>query len=186
MATNAERPAIVGVFGDRADAERAVDELQRSGFRDEQIGFARRDDRKHEPEGGTAMPRGKEAEAGEGMTTGALTGSVVGGLLGAAVAGLIPGIGPVLAGGILASALGGAAVGAAAGGLLGVLTNLGVPEEEGRYYEQEFQAGRTIVTVKADDRHQEAEAILRRFGAYDSASRGAAQPNSSSESERRV
>ena len=120
MATNAERPALVRVFADRADAERAVDELRRAGFRDEQIGFARRDDRKHEPEGGTAIPRGKEAEAGEGMTTGALTGSVVGGLIGAAVAGLIPGIGPVLAGGILASALGGAAVGAGAGGLLGV------------------------------------------------------------------
>ena len=184
MATNAERAAIVGVFEDRADAERAVDELRRAGFRDEQIGFAWRDDRKHEPEGSTAIARGEEAEAGEGMTTGALTGSVVGGLIGAAVAGLIPGIGPVLAGGILASALGGAAVGAAAGGLLGVLTKMGVPEEEGRYYEQEFQAGRTIVTIRADDRYRDAEAILRRSGGYDFADRRAGQPNIRSESER--
>jgi uncharacterized protein (TIGR02271 family) len=85
---------------------------------------------------------------------------------------LIPGFGPAIAGGILAATLGGAAIGAAAGGLLGALTGMGVPEEEARYYESEFQAGRIILTVQADGRRDEAINILRRYGAYDAASRG--------------
>jgi hypothetical protein len=76
----------------------------------------------------------------------------------------VPGIGPVLAGGILAATLGGAAVGAAAGGLLGALTAMGVPEEEARYYEREFEACCTIVTVTAPGRAQEAAAVLHRYG----------------------
>jgi len=87
---------------------------------------------------------------------------------------LIPGIGPVVAGGILATALGGAAIGAAAGGLLGALTDMGVPEEDARYYDNEFQSGRTIVTVQAGNRSQEAWDILRSFGARDASNRGAA------------
>ena len=49
---------------------------------------------------------------------------------------------------------------------------MGVPEEEARYYDEEFQAGRTLVTVKANARYQEAAAILRRHEAYDVESRG--------------
>jgi len=47
-----------------------------------------------------------------------------------------------------------------------------VPEEEAQYYESEFQAGRTIVTVQAGNRGSEAIAILRRNGAYDATTRG--------------
>jgi uncharacterized protein (TIGR02271 family) len=88
-------------------------------------------------------------------------------------AGLIPGVGPIIGAGILAATLGGAAAGAAAGGMLGALTGLGVPEDEAEYYEGEFKSGRTLLTVKADGRAQEATSILRRFGAYDIDSRGA-------------
>src|SRR5919202_424737 len=63
---------------------------------------------------------------------------------------------------------GGAAIGAAGGGLVGALTgSMGVPEDEARYYDQEFQSGRTIVTVKADGRYDEAQRILRDHDAYD-------------------
>ena len=184
MATT-ERSTAVGIFEDRDRAERAVEELGRAGFGHDQIGLAVR--------GGEAPREGTHPGTSEAMDlagetgsqasrefTGALTGTAAGGLLGAAAALLVPGIGPVLAGGLLAGALGGAAVGAAAGGLLGALTGLGVSEEEARYYDQEFQAGRTIVTVKADGRYQEAVEILRRSGAYDSGSRRAAGPNISS------
>jgi hypothetical protein len=41
---------------------------------------------------------------------------------------------------------------------------MGVPEEEARYYETEFQAGRAIVTVRAGDRYEEAAGILHRHG----------------------
>ena len=42
-----------------------------------------------------------------------------------------------------------------------------MPEDEAQYYEGEFRAGRTLVTVKSDTRFDEASAILRRYGAYD-------------------
>jgi uncharacterized protein (TIGR02271 family) len=165
--TTTGRSAVVGVFRDRSEAEKAVEELKRAGFRDDQIGFVtRRDDG-----AGTAGTATDRDTAGTDRTTGAATGAVAGGVLGAVIGAgaalLIPGIGPVLAGGILAAALGGAAIGAAAGGLIGALTGLGIPEEEAEYYNTEFESGRTIVTVKADGRYQEAYDILHRFGAYD-------------------
>ena len=159
-----ERPIVVGVFEDREHAERAVDELRGAGFAEDDVGFAVRDETKREDvevedEGGS--------RAGEGAVTGMVTGGLIGGLLAAGAALLIPGVGPIIGGGILATILGGAAAGAAAGGLLGALTGLGVPEEEARYYESEFQAGRTIVTVKAGERYQEAAEILSRHHGYD-------------------
>jgi hypothetical protein len=96
-----------------------------------------------------------------------LTGGVLGGLVGAAASGLIPGFGPVIAAGILSTILGGAAVGAAAGGMLGALMGLGIPEDEARCYQREFEAGRVIITVKAGDRSNDADRILRSHGAYD-------------------
>jgi len=107
-----------------------------------------------------------------GATAGAVSGGVLGGLLGAAAALLIPGLGPVIAGGILAATLGGAAIGALAGGLVGALTHLGVPEEEARYYQDELNAGKTIVTVHTRrDRFEEAVAILREKGAVNASAR---------------
>jgi uncharacterized protein (TIGR02271 family) len=41
---------------------------------------------------------------------------------------------------------------------------MGVPEEEADHYNREFEAGRTIVTVKADGRSDEARTILQRYG----------------------
>jgi hypothetical protein len=73
----------------------------------------------------------------------------------------------VIAGGTLATILANAAGGAAIGGVIGALTGAGIPEDEARYYQNEFEAGRTIVTVKADKRCDEAMMILRRHGAYD-------------------
>jgi uncharacterized protein (TIGR02271 family) len=100
-----ERAAAVGVFSDRDQAERAVDELRRQGFRDDQIGFAMR---------------------------------------------------------------------SGVGGVHAALVGMGIREDEASYYEAEFQAGRVIVTVEAEGRQSEASSILRRFGAYDAASRSAA------------
>ncbi|HEX3245253.1 MAG TPA: YsnF/AvaK domain-containing protein [Chloroflexota bacterium] len=162
MATT-KRTTVVGVFPDRRDAERAIDHLKRSGFDDDQIGIAVRDAEHRE---GTIRSASDDDPAG-GAVTGAVTGGTLGGILGAIAAGLIPGVGPVLAGGILAGVLGGAAVGAAAGGLLGALAGMGVPEDEARYYDEEFRSGRTIVTVMADRRYDEARGILREHGAYD-------------------
>ena len=97
----------------------------------------------------------------EEETTGAVTGGIVGGVLGAAVALLLPVIGPALAGGILVTVFS-AALGAVTGSLLGALVTMGVPEEMARHYEEEFTAGRTIVTVKTEDQQQKVLDIMYR------------------------
>src|SRR5438045_2398027 len=158
-----DRSTMVGVFEDRSQAERAIDELHRAGFTDEQIGFAVRD----QDGGSDVHVRGHGSNAGEGAVGGLLAGAGIGGLIAAAASLLVPGFGPVLAGGILATTLGGAAVGAAAGGILGALVGAGVPEEEARYYESEFNTGRVLVTVQPGGRYDEAREIMYRNGGYD-------------------
>ena len=165
--TTTGRSTVVGVFEDRAAAERAIEELRRDGFNDDQIGYVVRDNRSTTD----TVTGGQKTLAGEGAATGAISGGVVGGVLGAAAALLIPGFGPAIAGGILATTLGGAAIGAAAGGLLGALVGIGIPEEEARYYQSAFEAGSVIVTVQAPDRQREALDILHRYGAYDATTR---------------
>jgi hypothetical protein len=151
---------VVGVFTDPKQAEGAVEELRGAGFRPDQIGVAVR----HE-EAMDSGPPATETKAADGGVTGVLTGGALGALLGVAAAGLIPGIGPVLGLGILAAG-GGVAAGAVAGGLIGTLIGLGIPEEEAHYYQREVQQGRTLVTVKADDRYNGPVEVLRRHGAY--------------------
>lgn len=52
-------------------------------------------------------------------------------------------------------------------GILDSLQNLGFGQDEATYYNNEFMAGRTVVTVKTDDRRDEAYEIMMRYGAYD-------------------
>jgi len=165
------RPLVVGIFEKRTEAERAVSELRASGFTDSQIGFAARDEDGVTTD--TITDQEQRGGAREGLVMGAITGGAFGSIVGAAAAVLLPGIGPVIAGGILGAALTGAAAGAVTGGLVGALREWGLPEEEARYYQDEFQAGRTIITVKTDDlAHQEAAVqTVRRNNGYDATSR---------------
>ena len=177
MATAQQRTTtVVGVFEDQHRADQAVAQLKRAGFREDQIGVAFRhnegttqttssEDVAHSSEHGT--------HTGTGAMTGVLTGLGLGALAGMGVlSGVIPVIGPAIAGGTLGIILSNAAAGAAAAGLAGALVGSGIPEHEADYYNNEFEAGRTIVTVHAGDRAAEASAILRQHGAYDMSSRG--------------
>jgi hypothetical protein len=150
----------VGVFADRVQADRVVDELKREGFRYDQIGVVARGEK---VKSGAAL---SEDHAMAGAATGAAAGAAAGGLVGLGIlAGVIPVLGPVIAGGTLAVILANAAGGAAIAGVLGGLIGLGIPEEEARLYEGELRNGRTIVTVKAGNRYDKACSILRTFGA---------------------
>lgn len=152
-----ERITAVEVFADRTHAEQAVEELKRHGFTDDQIGFLA-----SEAATGVEPPPLTGTKAEEGAATGAVAGAAVGGLLGAALAtAFIPGIGVVIAGGLMAGILGGAVTGLASGGIVGALVGLRIPEDEARRYEREFHSGRTLVTVRADGRYDEAVAVLR-------------------------
>ena len=87
------------------------------------------------------------------------------------LSGVIPIVGPAIAAGTLGIILSNAAAGAGIGGLVGVLVGAGIPEDEAHYYQGEFEAGRTIVTVQADGRADEARAILGQYHAYDMSTR---------------
>jgi hypothetical protein len=166
----AGRAAVAAVFADRAQAERAIDELKRAGFTREQIGVAMRD---RTAQGEMAQHTG--THAADGAAAGLIGGGLLGALAGFLIATgalAIPGIGPVVAGGVLAHALGiaggtavaGAGIGAAAGGILGALIGMGIPEHEARHVERGFVQGGTIVTVAAPARAGEAAAVLERNG----------------------
>jgi len=168
-----QRSTVVGVFEDRHHADKAVADLQQAGFRSDQIGVAMR----HTGELGDTTTTGEatDSHAGTGAVAGAVAGLGLGALAGLGVlSGVIPVIGPAIAAGTLGVILSNAAAGAGIAGLVGALIGAGVPEEEAKYYHSEFEAGRTIVTVKADGRYDEAMAILRRHGAHDMTSRGSA------------
>jgi hypothetical protein len=181
-----EPKVVIGVFEDRVMADRAVGQLREAGFSDEQIGYARRGDDVGEKEVSTdtdtsGITSDTDTKGGtqEGLVMGAVSGGALGGIVGAAAALLIPGLGPVFAGGILAAAFTAGAIGAATGGVVGALREWGVSEEEAGYYQGEFEAGRSIVTVRPDSsgRQIEAEAILGRNGAYDATRRRPPQPS---------
>ena len=152
---------LVALFDERSQAQQPVREQRDAGFREEQIGLIAR----HTETRDVSLTEEEESKWAEGALAGGITGAGIGGLWALGIAsGALPIIGPVIAGGLLASVLASAAGGAAVGGLLGALIGLGIPEEEARYYETEFRSGRTLVTVRADGRFEEAARILRSNG----------------------
>ncbi|MFO0958881.1 MAG: YsnF/AvaK domain-containing protein [Isosphaeraceae bacterium] len=164
--TSHKHSTVIGVFEDRASADQAVSDLMRAGFRQDQIGVALRNTEYRADD--AAGPEDEGSQAGSGAIAGALTGLGLGALAGLGVlAGVIPVVGPAIAAGTLGVVLSNAAAGAGIAGLVGALIGAGIPEEEAEFYHSEFEAGRTIVTVHADGRAEEAMGILRRHGAYD-------------------
>jgi hypothetical protein len=157
---------VVGVFRERTQAENALHELHAAGFTEDDTGVVVRG--KKDP-GDDDSAIENDATLEESSTgSGVLAGGTIGGVIGAAATALIPGVGPVLAAGLLAGA---AAAGGVAGGVIGTLEGIGVPRDDAKFYEQEFNDGRPIITVKAADRKAEAWQILKKNGAYDAHTR---------------
>ena len=159
------RDTVVAVFEDRDDAQDAINALRDAGFMADDISILARD---RDVSGQLAEDTGTEAAAG--AATGALAGGLLGGVAGWLIgigALAIPGVGPIIAAGPIAAALGGAALGAAGGGIIGALTGAGVPEDEARYYDQEFRRGGIVVTVQARGRYDEARSVLHEHGGMD-------------------
>jgi uncharacterized protein (TIGR02271 family) len=159
-----DRTTVIAVFDDRAQAQRAIADLKRVGFTEKEIGVTTRDDRSGDGQLARAGDKG-ETHAKEGAVAGVAAGAGVGALWGLGIlAGVLPAIGPAIAGGTLAAILSSAAAGAATAGVAGALIGLGIPEEEAKYYDEEFRAGRTVVTVQAFGRQGEARSILQQAG----------------------
>ena len=155
---------VVGVFDDARMAQAAVEELRRVGFREDQIGVVTRG-----VETGATVKEGTGSHWEEGAVIGAAAGAGIGALwaVGMATIALPPILPAVMVSSWLVSILASAASGAAIAGVAGALIGLGIPEDEATYYETEFRTGRTLVTVQAPGRYEEARDILARFGAYD-------------------
>ena len=112
---------------------------------------------------GTTDANDAPTHAESGAIAGVLTGLGLGTLAGlGVVAGVVPVIGPAIAAGTLGVIASNAAVGAGIAGLAGALIGADIPEDEAEYYDGQFKAGKTIVTVMADGRYDEALAIMRR------------------------
>src|SRR6187399_3033994 len=164
MATATVLSTTVGVFPNRESAEKAITDLKKAGYRDEQIGLVARD-----ASGKPVKTDGAgKTNAGEGAAIGAAAGAGAMALGSLAVSfGVIPVIGPILAVGPLAAALISAAGGAAVAGIAGALIGWGIPEEDAKYYEGEVKAGRFLVTVDRDDRMDDTRGTFTRHGGYD-------------------
>jgi uncharacterized protein (TIGR02271 family) len=162
--TTKEQGTVIGVFTNHDDARKAVVALKGAGFTEAQIGVASA----NRTTESAAIGDADDSYAGEGALTGAATGAGIGALWGLGIiAGILPAIGPAIAGGTLAVLLSSAAAGAAAAGLAGALIGMGLSKEEAEFYETEMKAGRTIVTVNAGTRRDEALRLMRQFGGYD-------------------
>src|SRR4051794_40373261 len=104
-----QRSTVVGVFEDNRNADKAVAELKKAGFRDDQIGVAWRN-----TEGSTDASAGEDSgsHAGSGAVAGVLTGLGLGTLAGLGVlSGIIPVVGPAIAAGTLGIIVSNAAAG---------------------------------------------------------------------------
>lgn len=141
---------VIGVFASQRVAEEAVNDLRRAGF-DKEISILAKDagrgGERIGEEGGAFMAAGDTGD----LTTGVTTGGVLGGLAGLAMGAgalVIPGLGPLVAAGPIAGLLSGAATGGIAGGLV----DWGIPEAEGRRYEEEVKQGKILVSVRADEK----------------------------------
>jgi hypothetical protein len=160
MNTRNTQPAtVVGLFQSRREAETAVREFKRVGFRDDQISLVG----KHVD---AEVMDDDDTMAGTGAATGAAIGAGTAALASLGMSfGVIPYIGPILAMGPLAAALISAAGGLAAGTFIGALVGLGIPEHEAIYYEGQVRSGRYLVAVRAENRCDEAWAIFQHLGA---------------------
>lgn len=165
MAATATTRTVVGVFKDQSKAQQAVADLRAMGYTEEQIGVVSQN-----PDGTTDS----HTKAEEGAAAGLATGAGIGALWGLGIlSNVLPGIGPAIFGGTLGVILSSAAAGAAAAGIGGALVGMGIPDEDAKYYEGEFQAGHTIVTVDGGPKASQAQNVLTQYGGYNRTSRRA-------------
>ncbi|MFO7152306.1 MAG: general stress protein [Bacillota bacterium] len=150
---------VIGVFENREQAEKAVDELRDSGFDTNEISVvAKGGQQRNANEDGMNMD-----SVADGTTAGGILGGLAGLALGAGAL-AIPGLGPIVAAGPIAGMLSGAATGGIAGGLL----DWGIPEERGRHYEEEVKKGKILAAIRTSDQKvQKAAEIMRQNGAKD-------------------
>ena len=162
------KKAVIGIVDSTAQAETAVNELQRVGnIRSQDISVVLPDRRES-----VGFAAEHHTKAPEGAVIGSSAGGLLGGTLGL-LAGIgtlaIPGIGPLIAAGPLLATLSGVAAGAAVGGISGALVGMGIPENDAQRYEGKLRAGSVLIAVHTESQAEQRAArdILDRVGARD-------------------
>jgi hypothetical protein len=167
-----KKTAVFGLYPGVEQAERAVDELVRSRFSNNDVSVLMADN-----QGSKDFAHEKHTKAPEGTATGVAAGGALGGTLGllAGIGALaIPGVGPLIAAGPIMGALAGVGVGGTLGGLVGALVGLGIPEYEAKRYEGRLKEGGVLLSVHCSTSEEvtQAKEILKVTGASDIASAG--------------
>lgn len=173
--TTEMKTAVFGIYHDRIQAERGVDDLLAQGFSNDDISVLLPDTDR----GTKDFAHEKGTKAPEGTAAGVTTGGAIGGTLGllAGIGALaIPGLGPFIAAGPIMGALAGLGVGGAVGGLIGALIGMGIPEYEAKRYEGRIKAGGVLLSVHcgSSNRITRAKDVLKHTGAQDISASGEA------------
>lgn len=167
---------ITRLFDNYSDASNAVRDLEAIGIPHADLSIVANNSDKQHGEHDEGV--NDEGDVTRGVSAGAVLGGGAGLLAGLGLL-AIPGLGPIVAAGWLAATAAGAGIGAvggaATGGIVGALKNAGHSEEDAHVYSEGVRRGGTLVSAKvADNRADEAEAILQRYGSVDAQTRGQA------------
>lgn len=181
-----QKMVVLGVYSTRGAVDAAINEFRSAGFGMSDISILLSDhsgkrfgSTAETTESGTITDKLKplvlkdaeqpvapkvdpnETEPTPGAGIGALAGSAAAGWFATLTALAIPGLGALLVVGPL--------VGALVGGAAGALTGIGVPESDGKLYEERLQKGSILVSVHvhASADAERAAALFRRTGATD-------------------
>lgn len=163
-------PSLVNAaFANRADAQKAYDELIYRGYKPDEINVIVSDEtrRIHHEEIENEKPAHSTMEnAGIGSAIGGTAGAIAGAVIAIGSTVVIPGLGIAVAGPLLA-ALTGAGAGGLTGGIVGALHHRGVPKEHADVFESTIREGATIISFTprtVEDRMEIIEA-WNRYGA---------------------
>jgi hypothetical protein len=154
---------VLGVFDGPAQAAKAIAELKKAGFTDNDIGVASKEWSKNFDK----LDPGEQHVAEHGAIGGGLIGGGLGAALGLVGAIAVPAAIPIFAGSALASMLVGAAAGAAGGVFVGPFIAMGFSEEEAGEHVKHIERGKTVLIVYSPKRRDEARKIMVEQGAYD-------------------
>jgi hypothetical protein len=165
-----DKSIVVGAFHEVSQAQEAVRALKKADFLDDQIGLIAHEQLENAKESGTSEKKElrEDNTSVEEGATGLAAGAGIGALwaLGTSAT-LLPVIGMVVGGGLLGTILASLRGAATTSAVAKAMEEVGVSEEDAKYYEDEFAAGRTLVTVENSFRFDEARKILQTYGAYD-------------------
>jgi len=197
--------AVFGVYFNREQVGRAVEQFQSAGFRDadisvvlsgeqgatklqevqarepknvnEKVKDLTSKDTKDISSGRSKDVDAKNTKVPQAAATGAGIGAALGGSLGL-VAALSAIAIPGIGALLVAGPLFGAFAGATAGGAVGVLVGVGIPEDEAKLYEDRLKKGGLLVSVHTESREEadRARNIFQQTGASDIAATHEARP----------